>query len=93
MTIKKQTLIFLFATIFYGISVSAQSPLDLTANVDLTLCVNCTYFAPHGFFDTEAKVINAFNFARRAEETNLSLTANALGTLTLPSGYSTWAAT
>ena len=93
MTIKKQTLIFLCFTIFYGISISAQSPLDLTANVDLTSCMNCTYFAPGGFFDTEAKVINAFNFARRAEETNLSLTANALGTLTLPNNYSTLSAT
>jgi uncharacterized protein YkwD len=91
MSLKQQ-----FSTVFLVFSLLgclyAQSPLDLTSDVNLTTCVNCTYFAPYGFFSSETHVINAFNFARRAEETQFSLTANALGTLTLPSGYSSWAA-
>ncbi len=70
----------------------SQSPLDLTGDVNLTTCTNCTYFAPYGFFSSETHIVNAFNFARRAEETQFSLTTNALGTLTLPSGYSSWTA-
>ncbi|MBL7815103.1 MAG: T9SS type A sorting domain-containing protein [Saprospiraceae bacterium] len=86
----------IFASFLVVLSVSflfSQSPLDLTGDVDLTSCTNCTYFAPHGFFSSETHVVNAFNFARRAEETQLSLTTNSLGTLTLPSGYSSWSAT
>jgi uncharacterized protein YkwD len=92
MIFKKQFLIAFFSFSLIGAS-TAQSPLDLTGDVDLTSCSNCTYFAPYGFFSSTTHVVNAFNFARRAEETQLSLTANSLGTLTLPSGYSGWSAT
>lgn len=92
MILKKQ--FFTFFLISSSLSWAiAQSPLNLTSNVDLTNCTNCTYFAPYGFFSSETHVVNAFNFARRAEETQLGLGSNILGNLTLPSGYSSWAAT
>jgi uncharacterized protein YkwD len=69
-------------------SVLAQSPKDLLTNVDLTSCTDCTTGAPDGFFSSETQVINAFNFARRREEADFSMAANALGNLTLPVGYS-----
>lgn len=85
--IKKQ-LLTLFCGALLTNTIFSQSPTDLTADVDLTAACNCSYFPPYGFFSSETHIINAFNFARRAEETQLSLTANSLGNLTLPAGYS-----
>jgi Secretion system C-terminal sorting domain len=67
----------------------AQSPTNLTSDVDLTSCSGCSDFAgAAGYFSSEAKIIAAFNFARRAEETQKGLTANSLGNLVLPATYS-----
>jgi uncharacterized protein YkwD len=74
-----------------GVALFAQlkSPKDLTADVALPGGGTHTYFAPHGYFNTETQVVNAFNFARRAEETQLSLPVNSLGNLILPGSYGT----
>ncbi len=55
---------------------SAQSPRNLTSNI--------TWSSPTA---TLSSIQTAFNAARRAEETQLSLTTNVLGTLTLPSNF------
>ena len=78
---------------FFSISISiasvfSQSPKNLTSDVNLTTCAGCSDFPPDAYFSTQTQVLNAFNFARRAEETQFSLTANSLGTLTLPVNYS-----
>lgn len=71
----------------------AQSPPSLTSNVDLTVAACgttlCSSFPSFGaFFSTESQIQNAFNEARRQEETQLGLPANSLGSLVLPAGYS-----
>lgn len=66
----------------------AQAPANLTSDVALTAPTE-TDFAPSAFFSSTAQVIAAFNKGRRAEETQLGLAANSLGTLTLPSSYAT----
>ncbi len=60
------------------ISASAQSPRNLTANIAWS-----TRTA------TVAAIQTAYNAARRAEETQLSLTPNILGNLTLPADFLT----
>ncbi|WP_428665766.1 T9SS type A sorting domain-containing protein [Runella sp.] len=84
---------FYFFSILISIAgstfLSAQAPPNLTSNVDLTSCSGCTDFAPGAFFSTTTQIVNAFNFARRAEETQLGLPANSLGNLTLPATYGT----
>jgi hypothetical protein len=84
---KKRLLLgFFVLTSFFA---SAQSPTNLTSDVDLTSCAACSDFpSSGGYFSTEAKIIAAFNFARRAEETQKGLPANSLGNLVLPATYS-----
>lgn len=72
----------------------AQSPPSLTSNVSLTVpacgTTLCSSFPTVGaFFSSESQIQNAFNEARRQEETQLGLPANSLGNLVLPVGYST----
>jgi uncharacterized protein YkwD len=82
-----------FISVLFSVTlVFSQSPTDLTGNVSLSTCTGCSDFPPSAFFSSESQIVNAFNFARRAEETQLSLTANSLGTLTLPVNYSTMSA-
>ena len=65
-----------FTFVLLCLCVSAQSPRNLTSNI--------AWASPTA---TIASIETAFNAARRAEETQLSLTANVLGTLTLPSNF------
>lgn len=82
-------LILLFSFLTETVFLMAQAPPNLTSNVDLTSCSGCTDFAPGAFFSTTTQITNAFNFARRAEETQLGLPTNSLGNLTLPATYGT----
>ncbi|WP_020597756.1 hypothetical protein [Spirosoma panaciterrae] len=66
----------------------AQAPANLTSDVALTAPAE-TDFAPDAYFSSTAQIVAAFNKGRRAEETQLGLAANSLGTLTLPSSYAT----
>jgi hypothetical protein len=63
------------------------SPQSLMADIDLTNC-NCTAFPnTNAYFNTNAHVIAAFNFARRAEESQFGLPTGALGNFVLPENY------
>jgi Secretion system C-terminal sorting domain len=69
---------FFFYFIFSCFTAAAQSPRNLTSDI----------IWPTGNRTASISAIQtAFNAARRAEETQLSITANALGTLTLPANF------
>jgi hypothetical protein len=74
--IKRHIFTYFFALIC--LTASAQSPRNLTANITWS-----------GRTANITTIQTAFNAARRAEETQLSLTANVLGNLVLPANYLT----
>lgn len=68
---------FLLAfSLILSVTAFAQSPRNLTSNM--------AWSSPTA---TVAAIQTAFNAARRGEETQLSLTANVLGNLTLPADF------
>jgi uncharacterized protein YkwD len=75
---KKKLFLFTLLSIHL---ISAQSPSDLTSNIGQD---NSYWFTT---VSTISDIENAYNNARRLEETKLSLTTNSLGTLTLPSDW------
>jgi uncharacterized protein YkwD len=69
---------------------AAQSPTDLTANVNLPDDVPNTYTnstSGTATFSAVSQVAAAFNYGRRQEEIQLGLPVNSLGNLSLPAGF------
>lgn len=71
----------ILAFVLTSLSVLAQSPRNLTSNI--------AWASPTA---TISSIQTAYNAARRAEETQLSLTPNVLGTLTLPADFLSFSA-
>jgi hypothetical protein len=86
MQIRFHIIILLFSVI--SINAVGQSPSSLLSNISLSTC-GCTAFAGSNSatFNSDAQIATAFNFGRRAEETQLNLTPNILGDMILPSNY------
>lgn len=82
--------VFCTISLFAPIQVWAQAPSALTADIPLPSdppTNTYTNSANGPYYFTLTQITNSFNYARRAEETQLGLPANSLGTLTLPSSY------
>ena len=89
---KNHLLLLFFLLIYCALTGTtyAQSPVDLTANINLPDDVPNTYTnssSGAATFSLALQVSAAFNYARRQEEIQMGLSANALGNLTLPAGF------
>ena len=83
---KKPFVLLLLVLVFaHFATVYGQTPPNLTS--DIQWDENASTAGNQQTYANKTAVENAFNNARRQEETQKSLTANALGTLSLPS---TW---
>ena len=85
MQLIKQVLTVLLFVCFLVPIFSQNSPPDL--NSDIAWDENAVTAGNQQTYANKTAIENAFNNARRKEETQKSLTANALGTLSLPSNF------